>query len=1223
MNNTSLTHFIRSKKVSFHPSTDDIQFQIIDCYGEDIEEQFNDRFQMKKYRINLFGITKEGYSVYCEVNDFHPYFFIQCPWDWSKYDTERLKEYLRKGMGMDEEWRYNLKDIKLVKGKIFRGFTGNKKYNFLKLIFKSHSCMKECKKYLYRRYEHNGKYIKFKQFESNLDPLLRFFHRKQIKPCGWVKIEKNAWKKSKKNKSRCQFELKTKWTNCELLDIEQIAPIVIASFDIECTSEDGSFPQFSRKNDNIIQIGTSIEVLGKPELSINHIVTLKSCDEIENAIVEYYETEKEVLLAWTRFIQNIDPDIITGYNIDGFDYQYLYERSKLLNCNYQFGLLGRLRETSSKIKLKELSSSALGKNYLKLMPMLGRVSIDLMRYTMGNFKLTSYKLDNVAQHFLGKEYKKNPVTPKMIFDYQKIDSKHRKIVAEYCIQDCKLVNYLMNKLCVIVNNVGMANVCYVPFSYLFTRGQQIKIFSLISKECRENGFLIPILNKNNFTNDGYQGATVLNAQTGFYKEPVVCLDYASLYPSTMISENLSVDTLVMSNQYRNLPGYKYKYVKINDERTHTFVQAKKNKDGTYERGLIPNILIRLLQARKDTKKRMKDEKDDFMKSILDGLQLSYKVVCNSVYGSMGASISPVYCQPVAESTTAMGRWYLELGRDKVLERFPGTGAVYGDSVTGRTPILLKNKKTNKIEIHQIEDLNNQWKEYKNFKIYDDDLYCKQYNELNDYMVWTDKGWSNIKKIIRHKTNKKIYQVCTKSGYVEVTEDHSLLDKNRKILKPLDCKDDTRLLHSYPKYNFYDIDINVLENYKKSNYKRSNTLFNAYKYLILKLSFKKDDLSAMYSDEPFHILNKNEICNIKTKDENRKYNIDINQISYKNDYYLNIYYMRKSNYNEFVYDLETEEGVFQAGVGDIIVKNTDSCFYKFDTGYDLTSETFLKKSKEEKNKIRKKALKKAIDIGFEAEKYMQTLLPYPHKFEYEKTYLPFILFSKKRYTGKLYETDIEKAKYIDAKGIVLKRRDNAKIVKTIYGGANQIIMDEIDIEKAKNYVINSLDKLVKGKLPEEEFIVTKTYKPPPAYKAYKIYIETGDEKYLSRLPAQVTLGTRIAKRDPGNAPQSNERLKYIYIEKKAKKGEKILQGDKIETPEYIKENKLKIDYLHYITNQLQNPLTQLFIPLLLPQSKLSEKEQFKQIEKVMFSKSLRYAKNKKNNQKSLESWFIKK
>lgn len=1171
---------LRRKEIKITPNKQSIEFQIIDAFGEDQEhdEKYQKKYQMKRYKIHLFGITKEGYSVHVEVNQFQPYFFVQCPIGWTDYDTMIFKEYLKKNMGNNQEWSMNIKDIKNnVKAKIFRGFTANKHFSFMKIIFKSYECMKACKRLLYRKYYHNGKMIKLKQIENNIDPLLRFFHRRNIKPCGWVKLEKSNYAINQKNPSRCQIDIKTKWLNCEPIESEQIAPIVIASFDIECTSEDGSFPQYTRMNDPVIQIGTSIEVLGKPDLSFNHIITLKSCEQIKNTVVEQYDTEKEVLLAWTMLIQRVDPDIITGYNIHGFDYLYMYERTKLLNCSDEFGLLGRLKNIISEIDQKELSSSALGRNYLKLLPMTGRVSIDLMRYAMTNFKLDSYKLDNVSQHFLGKEHKKNPVTPSMIFEYQKKGPKKRKIVAEYCIQDCKLVNYLMNKLCVVVNNVGMANVCFVPFSYLFFRGQQVKIISLISKECRENGFLIPILDKSNFGNDGYQGATVLNAQAGFYKEPVVCLDYASLYPSTMISENLSVDTLVMNNEFMNLPGFEYKTMKINDERSHTFVQAKKKEDGTYERGLIPNILIRLLQARKDTKKRMKNEKDPFMKSILDGLQLSYKVVCNSVYGSMGASISPVYCQPVAETTTAMGRWYLELGRDKVLEQFPGT-AVYGDSVTRYMPILLKNKKTNKIEIQPIEKLGEKWNEYPLFKPFDNDRYNKEYSLCEKYMVWTDNGWSNIKKVIRHKTNKKIYKIIYGKSIVEVTEDHSLLDENKNIIKPLQCDRETKLLTSYP-------DIKQIE------------LENDFKYIFNNSSEK----STYYQKLAYKY-----IFDFKDK---------------KNE--LKVEYLRNTDNKEYVYDIETEEGVFQAGIGNIIVKNTDSCFFKFDTGYDLTSKDFEKKSKEDKDRLRKEALKKAIDIGFKAEKYMQTLLPYPHKFEYEKTYLPFILFSKKRYTGKLYETDPNKAKYIDAKGIVLKRRDNAKIVKTIYGTANKIIMDDIDIEKAKQYVIDSMNKLVKGKYPMDEFIVTKTYKPPNTYKAYKTYQETGDENYLTRLPAQVTLGERIAQRDPGNAPLSNERLKYIYIVKKEKKGKKLLQGDKIETPQYINDNNLKIDYLHYVTNQLQKPLTQLFIPLLLSDKEMNDKEKDKEIENILFKDSLRYARNKKNGMKSLESWFTKK
>merc|ERR1712146_130142 len=243
---------------------------------------------------------------------------------------------------------------------------------------------------------------------------------------------------------------------------------------------------------------------------------------------------------------------------------------------------------------------------------------------------------------------KDDVKPQDIFRLQRGDSKDRKIIAEYCIQDCALVNKLMARLCVVINNIGMANVCIVPLSYLFFRGQGIKIFSLVAKECREMNYLIPVVKKDeNETNVGYEGATVFVPTIGFYKRPIAVLDYASLYPSSMIHKNLSHETFVDNDKYDNHPDYIYYDCKY------------RNADGSFT------------ECRYAKKKLMGKEKDVFMKSIYDGQQLAYKVTANSLYGQIGSSVSPIYFKQIAASTTSTGREMLELARDYMENVFPG------------------------------------------------------------------------------------------------------------------------------------------------------------------------------------------------------------------------------------------------------------------------------------------------------------------------------------------------------------------------------------------------------------------------------------------------------------------------------------------------------------------------------------------------------------------------
>ena len=154
----------------------------------------------------------------------------------------------------------------------------------------------------------------------------------------------------------------------------------------------------------------------------------------------------------------------------------------------------------------------------------------------------------------------------------------RAVIAKYCIQDCNLVHYLMNKVDIITGYVEMAKICSVPMNFLVMRGQGIKLTSYIAKKCREKGTLMPVMDKGS-RDDGYEGAIVLDPKCDLYLDnPVACVDYASLYPSSMLSENLSHDSKVWTKEYDlagnlvcetgekddnglfiydNLPGYQY------------------------------------------------------------------------------------------------------------------------------------------------------------------------------------------------------------------------------------------------------------------------------------------------------------------------------------------------------------------------------------------------------------------------------------------------------------------------------------------------------------------------------------------------------------------------------------------------------------------------------------------------------------------------------------------
>ena len=1361
-----------------------IKLNIIDWNDYDEIEDESETSIDEKYYIEIFGKTKKDKSVYLKVTGFTPHFYIEVDDFWKKKHLRLFIDSIR-NMVWPKKYKDCLIDFKLKKKHNLYGFKAGKKFKFVMLAFTSVKSMKKFQYIFYKDIFIPGvcRKKKFKLYETNIPALLRFLHIRNINASGWIKLDE--YKSLNKSRYNTDIAIETKWTNVISIDDNSISKIKILSYDIECTSSDNGFPQPHRIDDKIIQIGSTFSYNGKEECYYKHIVTLNSCDPINGVDVESYDNETDLLLAWQKIIIKEDPDIITGYNIFGFDEVYIRDRVKLLNVK-NFGIFSRIKE-QSKFKELKLTSSALGDNKLKYYNTIGRVKIDLFKVVQRDYKLKSYKLDSVAEHFLsgniksfnknkliikgvkellignyikiivdgspindGEKFKiinitddeieinkelsideyrfmkwalsKDDVHATDIFRLQKGSSSDRAIVAKYCIQDCCLVNKLMARLCIITNNIGMSNVCSIPLSYLFFRGQGIKIFSLVAKYCREMKYIIPVIKKpptkclgqihtrdkikgyndnwlscskcNKYfcskeckklinhicekSTEGYEGATVFNPDIGFYKRPIAVLDYASLYPSCMIQKNLSHETFVDDPKYDNLPNYNYWIAEYrNNNGTMTKCKYAQNKDGTL--GIMPTILSKLLSQRKATKKIMKKEKDYFKKSIYDGLQLAYKLTANSLYGQIGSSVSPIYMKAIAASTTSTGREMLEFARDYMENIFPpivtkiyeynqqnekdklkelldnelkpelnnekfinGTvdtidkilktcsidpKTVYGDSITGDTPLLLKYN--DKIFIKTIETLSDEWKPYEEFKKFDTNRTEKQQSDCN-MLVWTYNKWTKIKRVIRHKTNKKIYRINTHCGVVDVTEDHSLLDVNKRIIKPNDCSiNSTELLTSFPSFpdnnNIMKLDeiLSIIYDYNIKDY--SNNELEAYLYGFFygdgscgkydtKWGVKytwalnnKDDyllniflsiLNKLYSDKTgFKILDTLKSSGVKKLvpkgsikymvnkfrpifyDKN-KYKI-IPDIILNADYKIRLqfflgyyaadgskvlksktrnirfsnkgkigtsqlYYLLKSlnyqcsvsirkdklhmyrisccinkchktklrkknniikkieylyNSNDYVYDLETEQGYFNAGIGDIIVKNTDSVFIDFQ--FRLSDNSFYQT---------KEALKFAIDLGIIAGNFIKTRLIAPQDLEYEKTFYPFCILSKKRYVGNKYEFDYD-SYYQNSMGIVLKRRDNANIVKKIVGGMVDILLNEIDTDKAIKFVKKSLKRLMDGYYPISDFETTKTLK--------------GVYKDRTKIP-HVCLADRITLREPGNAPQINTRIPYITI-----------------------------------------------------------------------------------------------
>jgi DNA polymerase elongation subunit (family B) len=1230
------------------------------------------------------------------------------------------------------------------------------------------------------------------------------------------------------------------------------------------------------EGDQITCIGSTFMRYGEPDTYLNHCLVLGTCDPVEGATIDAVDDERELLVRWSELIQQEDPDIIIGYNIFGFDYEFMLRRSQELHCEQEFLNVSRKMNEFCGVYDKEgmlqLDNTPLrlatGDYDLKYFKLSGRLQIDLYTYFRREYNLPSYKLDYVAGEnicdsivkvvhshdssgnemtelysknltglhvndfihigyvgFTSDYYKngdkfrvidilrnveitetvkgaevknkyniivieghehidskraikwgsaKDDVSPQDISRLFKTDAAGRAIVAKYCIQDCNLVHYIMNKIDVLTGFVEMSSICSVPMNFLMFRGQGIKLTSFVAKKCMENGMLMPELDKTS-NDSGYEGAIVLPPKCSMYMDnPVACVDYSSLYPSSMISQNLSHDSKVWTKEfdltgkllnesgqkgadgnylYDELQGYKYidlEFDTFRYVRKTPTSRAEKVKSGTkicrwaqfpdHKKGILPSILEQLLKARSDTRKKQKTEKDPFIWNILEKRQLGYKVTANSLYGQCGSSTSTFYEKDIAASTTATGRMMILYAR-RIIEEVYGDRLyetlehgsvkcnaeyVYGDSVANYTPVYVKYNGF--IDIVTIEQLGEKYGNNKWITCKEEGKQEKEYCELEGIETWSDKGWTKLYRIIRHTLaqHKKMMRVLTHTGLVDVTDDHSLIKTNGEEISPKDVIVGSELLHySLPPceniaaelteerakvMGFFFGDGSCGEYHCSSGKKSSWALNNSCpdmlnKYLDLcKIAHPEHDWRIMDTLEssgvckisprnkeygsivkfvryyreklyfekskiiPSEILNGPEkIRNAfweglydadGDKDANGYIRIDQkNQISAACIARLastlgmkfsintrvdkqNVYRITMTNksqrknanavkkiheieYSGYVYDLTTENHHFAAGIGNMIVHNTDSVFF-----------TFNLENPETKEKIRgKPALEMTIEIAQDAAKLCTQWLKPPMELSYEKTLMPFILVAKKKYVGMLYETDPNKGK-LKFMGLSIKRRDSCDYLKDVYGGILNILMKEYDIKKAIEFLDSSLAALLKGDVPTDKLMMTKQLK--------------SDYKNPTRMEHWV-LSDRIGKRDPGNKPKSGDRIKFLHFVNPDAK----LNGDRIETPEFIRDNNLTIDYTYYITNQLMKPLQQLF-SLALEQiwemynkgtvlrkhrKEVGELEKqypdrtvfmkkreilcCKKIKEMLFDKYLEQIQNEKTKTRTISQFFVKK
>ena len=1177
--------------------------KLSDDENSEESEEYQKKKDTKQFIIQMYGINEKGETASIYVKNYKPFFYIKVSNEWTENIKKKFLTEIRQKIG--DYYENSIFECLLVEKKKLYEFDGGKTHKFIYISFNNTITFNKVKNLYYETCKKRGRILKkngyrfrntdTKIYESNIPPLLRYFHIKEISPSGWISI---PMKKSKKfnnaqKKTTCKYEYEIDYNFIEPLnDKETRIPYKICSFDIEASSSHGDFPvpvktykklanniveliendesdideqllrkiiltafgyddlnnidkvyptiklslsklenlisnlitldvtditinindksieqlfekihsreddddyqfddnyvgkknnknmksniidylnnvKYSREDklnklndvlnnifpklegDKVTFIGSTFLKYGEEKPYLNNCIVLDTCKDMENTEIETYNTEKDVLLAWTKLIQREDPDIIIGYNIFGFDYEFMFRRALENKCEEKFLMLSRNKkekcynEIINKNGKKEITIEqssiilASGQHDLRFIKMNGRLQVDLYNYFRRDYNLTSYKLDFVSGYFIGDVVKK----------------------IEY--QDNISVIYSKNLK-------GLEVGSYINFeetshsSDYYKEGQKFKVIEINHDNAT---FMIDSIESPDMTK---------SVKWGLAKDDVT-----------------PQDIFRMTNEGPNERAVIAKYCIQDCNLVHHLMNKIDVMTGYVEMAKICSVPINFLVMR-----------------------------------GQGIKLTSYIAKKCREKNTLM----------PVVEKPEYVEPTEGDDWNGYDGAIVLDPKCS---------------------LYlDNPVACVDYSSLypssmisenlsHDSKVWT-KEYDLDGNIVRDKYGKE------------------------KITGTRDISGNF-IYDNLPDYDYVDVEYDT---YKWTKNERGKTEKVVSGKKICRFAQFKEGKAIMPSILEELLASRKATRKLipQQTDEFMKNILDKRQLSYKltaNSLYGQCGAKTSTFYEKDVAAATTSTGrklltyakrVIEESYGDLIVDtkygkmksnaeyiygDTDSVFFTFNFT-TLDGE-----------KIRgKKALEMTIDLAQEAGEMASKFLKGPHDLEYEKTFMPFCLLSKKRYVGMLYELDPEKCKR-KSMGIVLKRRDNAPIVKDVYGGIIDILMKDQDIEKAIEFLKSSLQNIIDEKYPLDKLIITKSlrsnYKNPKQI-AHKV------------------LADRMGKRDPGNKPGPGDRIPFVYIQTKNKN---CLQGDKIEHPQYLISNKLSPNYSFYITNQIMKPVQQVF------------------------------------------------
>ena len=353
--------------------------------------------------------------------------------------------------------------------------------------------------------------------------------------------------------------------------------------------------------------------------------------------------EETLLKNFVKAINEHDPDIITGYNIDGYDLPLLVERCDVYGIDLKIGRDG----------------SELEQRMQRFWQAQGRVIADAWWNVKREVRPRQESLNAVAKELLGRE--KHDVNPKKM-DEEWANNPEK--VMEYCLEDAKLALEILEHIKVLQKYQHLGSVAKLPLNDVINGMTSTMIDSLMIRFADSKGIGVPMTNRRKRTGH-IEGGYVHSIDPGLY-EWVCVLDFKSMYPSIIIDRNLCFSTMSEDGEIETPLGVKF-------------------KSPEQKKGLLPELLVNLMADRDEAKKLQAAAKTEDEENYYKRVQGAIKILMNSVYGVFASYFYRFTNLDIGASITAYAREYV---KDILTElEKEGLEVIYGDtdSVFFRSP----------------------------------------------------------------------------------------------------------------------------------------------------------------------------------------------------------------------------------------------------------------------------------------------------------------------------------------------------------------------------------------------------------------------------------------------------------------------------------------------------------------------------------------------------------